>query len=272
MNINEKGNRMFSYYSQCHKASKGLVFLSLLFITFFLNTTAFADETCDQWEELALTTPAPPSSAKNFKRYHHMLERFPEKADVLFFGDSLAAGWSKKATKTAFMQKHVGNIGFGGSVVQTALWALENAPVELLSPKTIVLLLGTNNLKRNSACAIGNGMVAVVNKLHFVWPSAIIYIIDIPPRGKLFNEHDTKRIEVNRALAKLPETYNFVQLINGFDDKITCKTRPVTFWQQWFPNQFPDVCENYKTDNLHLSSSGYDLISLMLKQRWINEN
>ena len=272
MGINEKGNRMISFYSQCHTASKGSILLSLLLITFFLNNAAFADETCDQWEELALTTPAPPSSAKNFKRYHHMLERFPKKADVVLFGDSLAAGWPKKATQTAFLQKRVGNIGFGGSVVQTALLALENAPVDLLSPDIVVLLLGTNNLKRNSACAITNGMVAVVNKLHTVWPSAIIYIIDIPPRGKLFNEYDTKRIAVNQALAKLPETYNFVQLINGFDDKITCKTRPVTFWQQWFPNQFPDVCANYKTDNLHLSSSGYDVVSLMLKQRRIDEN
>lgn len=255
---------MFSFHSQFHAAPKGLKFISLLLISLFLNNAAFADDSCDQWEKLALTTPAPPSSAKNFKRYHHMLERFPDQADVVIFGDSLAAGWQKKATETAFLQKRVGNIGFGGSVVQTALWALENAPVDLLSPDAIVLMLGTNNLKRNSACAIGKGMVAVVDKLHNVWPSAIIYIVDIPPRGKLFNEYDATRIDVNQFLAKLPETYKFTRLINGFDDKITCETRPVTFWQQWIPSQFPDVCENYKKDNLHLSSSGYEVISQML--------
>lgn len=263
---------MFSFFCQFHSAPKGLKFFPLLLIPFFLNNAAFADDTCDQWEELALTTPAPPSSAKNFKRYHYMLERFPDQADVVLFGDSLAAGWPKNVTETAFLQKRVGNIGFGGSVIQSALWTLENAPVDLLFPDTVVLLLGTNNLKRDSACAIAKGMVAVVEKLHNIWPSAIIYIVDIPPRGKLFNEYDATRIDVNLFLAKLPETYKFTRLINGFDDRITCETKPVTFWQQWFPSQFSDVCENYKIDNLHLSSSGYEVISLMLKKREDDEN
>jgi lysophospholipase L1-like esterase len=224
-------------------------------------------DSCDVYETRVVTTPAPPQWGPTYKNYDAMLARFPEKADVILFGDSLAEGWPTESVNSIFPGKAIGNLGVGGDVIQNSLWRLEQMPVAKISPKTIVMMLGTNNLKaRSKPCAIKAGLTKTVEKLHEIWPQAIIYMFTIPPRGQIFNDFEPERREVNAFIKTITSHDNYVRAVSGFDDMITCEMRGTNQLQEWFPAYFPDVCANFSRDNLHLSRSGYDVLASILKQ------
>ncbi len=92
-------------------------------------------DSCDVYETRVVTTPAPPQWGPTYKNYDAMLARFPEKADVILFGDSLAEGWPTESVNSIFPGKAIGNLGVGGDVIQNSLWRLEQMPVAKISPK-----------------------------------------------------------------------------------------------------------------------------------------
>jgi lysophospholipase L1-like esterase len=140
-------------------------------------------------------------------------------------------------------------------------------PVSEISPETIVMILGTNNLKaRSKPCAIEAGLTKAIEKLHEIWPQAVIYMFTIPPRGKIFNDFEADRQAVNSFIETMPSQNSYVRTVTGFDDLIACGMRGTDQMQSWFPNYFPDKCANYRDDSLHLTSAGYDVLSGILKQ------
>jgi len=260
-------NSCRAFPSVGHSVFSSLVF-SALFLGFFLDDqVAKAGVSCDIYETRVLTTPAPPQWAPAYKNYEAMLAKLPEKADVIVFGDSLAEGWPEESFSTIFPSKAIGNLGVGGEMIQNALWRLDQMPVSKLLPETIVMILGTNNLKaRSKPCAIEEGLTKTVEKLHEIWPQAVIYILTIPPRGNVFNEFEPERQEVNGFIEKMPSQNNYVRTVTGFDDVITCGMRGTDQLQLWFPTYFPDICANYRGDNLHLTAAGYDVLAGIFKQ------
>ena len=244
-----------------------LISVTLIAFLFLGQQPSHAADACDIYETRVVTTPAPPQWGPTYKNYDAMLARFPEKADVILFGDSLAEGWPTESVNSIFPGKAIGNLGVGGDVIQNSLWRLEQMPVAKISPKAIVMMLGTNNLKaRSTPCAIKAGLTKTVEKLHEIWPQAIIYMFTIPPRGQIFNDFEPERQEVNAFIETIPSHHNYVRAVSGFDDMITCEMRGTNQLQEWFPTYFPDVCANFSKDNLHLSRSGYDVLASILKQ------
>src|SRR6185295_4011448 len=74
-------------------------------------------------------------------------------------------------------------------------------PLESVSPKRVVLLVGTNNLASdNQACAIAAGIAAIVKTLATAWPDARLDVIGIPPRGDTFSSRNATRLEANRLI------------------------------------------------------------------------
>jgi len=61
-----------------------------------------------------------------------------------------------------FAQMHSLNFGIGGDRVEHVLWRAENGELEGLSPKVIVLLVGTNN-HGEEAEDIANGLTLLVD-------------------------------------------------------------------------------------------------------------
>ncbi|MBP1860668.1 GDSL-type esterase/lipase family protein [Rhizobium herbae] len=244
-----------------------LVFITLFACFFIGHQPSHAADACDVYETRVVTTPAPPQWGPTYQRYDAMLAKFPEKADVVLFGDSLAEGWPTESVSSIFPGKAIGNLGVGGDLIQNSLWRLEQMPVSKISPETIVMILGTNNLKaRSKPCAIEAGLTKTVEKLHEIWPQAVVYMFTIPPRGKVFNDFEADRQEVNSFIEKMPSQTNYVRSVTGFDDVITCGKRGVDQLQSWFPNYFPDTCANFRGDSLHLTAAGYDVLAGILKQ------
>src|SRR5205085_8404896 len=92
------------------------------------------------------------------------------------------------------MAKHFGdmklaNFAISGDTTQGLLWGLKNGegrdgetPVKM-QPKTIMLMIGTNNTGSNTGPEIAEGVGAVVAQLRRDFPNAKIMLLAIFPRG-----------------------------------------------------------------------------------------
>ena len=105
-------------------------------------------------------TPTMPSSADGQKIW---LDRFDAKrraatageCPVVFVGDSLVQGWEKagqEAWRRHFADgTHKGfNAGSSGDRTENVLWRLRNGQLDGISPKAVVLMIGTNNTGHRS--------------------------------------------------------------------------------------------------------------------------
>jgi hypothetical protein len=93
--------------------------------------------------------------------------------DVLFMGDSITDWWDSErapfAGKTVY-DKHFGdwkiaNFGIAGDTTQGVLYRLLNGEGEGFSPKVVMLLIGVNNTRTNSAPEIAEGGVGAARTL-----------------------------------------------------------------------------------------------------------
>ena len=225
-----------------------------------------AQDACDKYEVEVTTTPAPMQRASALSRYTAIRQQFPKSADVVVFGDSLAERWPQDILATLFPGKTIANLGISGDVTQWALGRLQAPMMQRLSPESVLLFLGTNNLRATSACSISAGIGATINKIHALWPNAIVYGMTITPRGPLFQDSEPDRLAINATLEALPAKDNFLKIVSGYDDVITCNSRELSFMQQILPSLFPDSCVNYRLDNLHLSDEGYAVLGEFVKK------
>ena len=71
-----------------------------------------------------------------------------EKVDIVMLGDSITHGWEKKG-KSVFKKRFKGlqvlNLGYSSDRTEHVLWRLRNGEVEGISPKVVMLMIGTNN-------------------------------------------------------------------------------------------------------------------------------
>lgn len=242
-----------------------IAFLSALIQTSALNM-AQAQEACDPYDARVTTTPSPMQRGASLRRYDYVLEHFPKDADVVVFGDSLAEKWPDEELKKLFPNKKIANLGVNADTTQWSLWRLNNSPMLQISPQSVLLVLGTNNLKGAAACAINIGLRTVLLKIHSLWPSATVYMLTIAPRGLIFQDSEADRTSINQYIVSLPQQYGFVKIVTGFDDALTCGTRAVGITQQMFPSYFPDTCENYLPDHLHFTEKGYTVLGDFVKK------
>lgn len=132
---------------------------------------------------------------------------------LLFLGDSITEGWfwgdNRKLWDERFAKRSPANFGIGGDRTEHLLWRIENGELDGINPRTVVLLIGTNNIG-SPAEEIGRGVLAVVGRIRDKLPQSRLVIMAILPRRD--NPSDSvvaemrARIEsVNRALAVLDD-------------------------------------------------------------------
>lgn len=70
------------------------------------------------------------------------------KIDLLFIGDSITQGWEKAGApvwQKHYAQRNAFAIGFGGDRTENVLWRLQHGALDNMSPKLVVMMIGTNN-------------------------------------------------------------------------------------------------------------------------------
>lgn len=214
-------------------------------------------------------TPVPKLENDNYDWYARH-ERILKEAkamnpEIVLIGDSITHHWAglnsiggEDATphfKAAFEGKRVLDLGFGWDRIQNMLWRVENGELSGLSPKTIIIMAGTNNMtgtknaRTNDAKEIAEGLLNLVKSVKKKCPKAKIVVMGILPRA---GKNDTMRStakEANRYLKKFAEKkgLDFIDLSDKFVDESGERIKPL-----------------YR-DQVHLTPSGYAIWAEALK-------
>lgn len=135
------------------------------------------------------------------------------KPEIVLLGDSITHFWGGEPTshrptdeaswKRVTNEKPASNLGFGFDYLENALWRVRNGELDGISPRLIVINLGTNNLGHKgdgpAECALG--MKALLKEIRDRQPKARILLLGIYPR------HETRLrdaiTETNRQYAAL---------------------------------------------------------------------
>ncbi|XDV40075.1 hypothetical protein PO909_009228 [Leuciscus waleckii] len=134
-------------------------------------------------------TPTPCQDTQGDGRWMSLHNRFVsdskgKEPDVLFIGDSL------------IQLLHALNFGIGGDATQHVLWRLINGELDHISPKVVVLWVGTNNHGHTPEQILG-GIMAIVNVIHQKLPNAHTLVLGLLPRGKSPNPLRERNASVN---------------------------------------------------------------------------
>jgi lysophospholipase L1-like esterase len=177
--------------------------------------------------------------------------------DIYFVGDSITRRW--RATdyprflenwNKNFFGWNAVNYGWGGDTIQNILWRMQNGELDVVHPKVIVLLAGTNNIGSAPASAtrvndITRGLKTLIDTLHEKAPRATIVVMGILPRND--GPRDTAVMasinQINEGIAKFADGKSIRYL--NINDKLADKEGKL----------FAGMTE----DGLHLSVKGYQV-------------
>ena len=104
------------------------------------------------------------------------------------------------------------NLGFGWDRTENVLWRLTHGEFEGVSPKVVVVMIGTNNMDLNTVDEIAAGITAICDELHRRSPASRILLLGIFPRGRMPDATRAKVSAVNQRIAALDGKNNVVYL------------------------------------------------------------
>jgi lysophospholipase L1-like esterase len=164
--------------------------------------------------------------------------------DLLFFGDSITAGWGQNEVwKKYYTPLKAANFGIGGERTQHILWGIENGEVDGISPKVVVLLIGTNNLGGNTPEQIAEGITIIVRRLREKLPQSKVLLLGIFPREEKPGSMREKITQVNKTVSGLDDGKMIRYLDLGHK----------------FMNAEGVISKEIMPDFLHLSVNGYEI-------------
>jgi len=106
--------------------------------------------------------------------------------DVVFIGDSITQGWENegRAVWQRHFARHALALGFGGDRTENVLWRLEQGEVDGISPKVVVLMIGTNNAGLRGPESTAAGVKHLLDQIRQRLPSTKVLLLAIFPRGE----------------------------------------------------------------------------------------
>lgn len=179
---------------------------------------------------------------------------------VVFLGDSITQGWGEageEAWKRHFEPMKAANFGISGDRTEHVIWRLNHGNLSRMTPKVVVILIGTNNTGHKGMDGYYSppeqtvrGIATIVGKVRAKCLEAKVLLIGILPREK--NPKHYNRItnaKINEEIAKLADGTQIVYRDFGGiflepDGTISDKTMP---------------------DYLHLSAEAYEKFAQALE-------
>jgi len=124
--------------------------------------------------------------------------------NVLFIGDSITEMW--RLAGLASWNKHfepMGSfeMGIGGDTTQGVLWRIEHGAIDGISPKVVVLLIGSNDLPFRSPEDTAKDVLTIIQTIHNKLPNAKILLLAILPRE--YSPKAPLRLKINQTNAIL---------------------------------------------------------------------
>lgn len=180
------------------------------------------------------------------------LKRKEQPIGLLFIGDSITAGWSGKGRQIwdeRYGKFNAANFGIGGDRTEHVLWRIENGELDGISPKVVVLMIGTNNVWTSNPEQIIAGVKAVVAAIRAKLPDSKLLLLGVFPRSQSAlvdgkpEPRRAKLMAVNPELAKLDDGQNIFYL---------------EIWKP-FLNEDGTIDKEVMHDFLHLTEKGYKI-------------
>jgi beta-glucosidase len=124
------------------------------------------------------------------------------KIDVLFIGDSITQGWEKEGApvwEKHYAKRNAFAIGFGGDRTENVLWRLQHGAVENMSPKLVVMMIGTNNTghRHEDPATTAAGIKNLLGELQQRLPDAKVLLLAVFPRDE---KPDGELRQINTAI------------------------------------------------------------------------
>jgi lysophospholipase L1-like esterase len=125
-------------------------------------------------------------------------------APLIFIGDSITARWTTCGAATwypDFAAKGALDLGIGGDTTQNVLWRVRHGALRGLHPKTVVLLIGTNDYHHVwTPKQVAEGVVATADAIRRALPAAHVVVLALLPRD---NPNGISRFDVETTDATL---------------------------------------------------------------------
>ena len=192
------------------------------------------------------TTVAAPREEPRWQARHEAINERARQGDVdlVFLGDSITQGWNDNEVWQKFYgHRRAANQGIGGDRTQHVLWRIDHGNLEGLSPKLVVLMIGTNNARANSPQEIAAGIRAIVERLREKLPETKVLLLAIFPRSEMPDELRATNTEASRLVADLDDGRMVHYLDIG----------------PHFLSEDGTISKEIMPDFLHLSLAGYQI-------------
>ena len=135
------------------------------------------------------------------------LQAVNQTIELLFLGDSITHAWEVEGEEywqQYFVHRKAFNLGYAGDRTEHLLWRIQNGEINNLSPKWVVLLIGTNNAghRHDSPQEIAAGIKAILVELKQRLPNSKILLMAIFPRSRNTAKPMRKRVDSANILMK----------------------------------------------------------------------
>lgn len=196
---------------------------------------------------------ATPTACKDIQgdgRWMSMHDRFVsdgkgKEPEVVFVGDSLVQLMHQFGIwRQLFSPLHSLNFGIGGDATQHVLWRLSNGELDHISPKVIILWVGTNNHGHTPEQICG-GIMAIVQVIKNKLPQAHTLVLGLLPRGKLPNPLRERNACVNELVQEALFSLPYASFLNV---------------DPGFVHSNGSISHQDMYDYLHLTPSGYKAV------------
>lgn len=163
--------------------------------------------------------PTPGESTEEDDRWMSVHKLFlgegtEKEPDVVVFGDfTVAFLQQSEVWEEMFAPLHCLNFGIPEDKTQNVLWRIENGELENVSPKVVVLSVGSNN-QSDSPKAIAEGVEACAKAIRKRQPGAQVVVLKLLPCGQRVNPLRERRQEVNILLSQALKGQPGLQLVD----------------------------------------------------------
>ena len=235
------------FYAAYISINRNVVSVCTLILILFLPSMLHADTKLDK---SLVVSPA--------KQVNWWVQRYKQKltvarqggVDLVLIGDSITRGWEQEFAKDVwnqyFSEYRSLNLGFGGDRTEQVIWRIQHGAVNGISPKLVVLLIGTNNTGSQKSPAIETALSIrnILEELESRLPQSKILLMAIFPRSASpDNELRLLNNEINKKISKLADNKNifFLDINNRFI------------------NESGELSQEVMHDYLHLTKQGYEI-------------
>ena len=184
--------------------------------------------------------------------------------DLVFLGDSITHAWEGKLWAwdgelwiwdQYYKHRKPLNLGFSGDRTEDVLWRIQNGNFDGISPKLVILMIGTNNTghRMDNPEWIADGIKAIIEKIHEKTPNTKILLLGIFPRGATPEEPERiNNNNVNKIIKNYPKQYRFVHYMDIGEH---------------FLDRDGRLSKEIMPDLLHLSAKGYQIWAESIEEK-----